>query len=272
MKKVRSIKGLFPEWVLATSLLATWALSVSAISWGLPDGRGWAPDELIPSVVLQGLSTGFSDGWHSLYPPFHFYLLAVVLLPFQIMAHMGLADLSAPETYQTMFLAQRSVSVVLAAATLYLVYLCGRVLHGSRAAGLGAAFLVGSMPVFIYYANIANVDVHYIFWFTGSLLCYILYVTRHHTGALDSGDDCKDPTRSLQRREKYQGDRADARRLAEHRAEGAPDQRDRVSLRAAGAGGVPQARPRPGATDGAVDGPSQPIGRAAPLSPGQPAL
>ena len=39
MKKVRSIKGLFPEWVLATSLLATWALSVSAISWGLPDGQ-----------------------------------------------------------------------------------------------------------------------------------------------------------------------------------------------------------------------------------------
>ena len=51
-------------------------------------------------------------------------------------------------------------------------------------------------------------------------------------GDADSGDDCKDPTGSLQRREKYQGDRADARRLAEHRAEGAPDQRDRVSLRA----------------------------------------
>ena len=100
------------------------------------------------------------------------------------MAHMGLADLSAPETYQTMFLAQRSVSVVLAAATLYLVYLCGRVLHGSRAAGLGAAVLVGSMPLFIYYANLANVDVPYIFWFTFSLLCYIRYVQRHHPSAL----------------------------------------------------------------------------------------
>ena len=184
MKKVRSIKGLLPEWVLATSLLATWALSVSAISWGLPDGRGWAPDELIPSVVLQGLSTGFADGWSSPYPPLHFYLLAFVLLPFQIMAHMGLADLSAPETYHTMFLVQRSVSLVLGATTLYLVYLCGRALYGSRAAGLGAAFLVGSMPVFIYYANLANVDVPYIFWFTFSLLCYIRYVQRHHPSAL----------------------------------------------------------------------------------------
>ena len=184
MKLVRSIVGLFPEWVLATSLLATWALSVSAISWGLPDGRGWAPDELIPNVVLQGLSTGFADGWSSLYPPLHFYLLAFVLLPFQIMAHMGLADLSAPETYHTMFLVQRSVSLVLGAATLYLVYLCGRVLHGSRAAGLGAAFLVGSMPVFIYYAKLANVDVPYTFWLTLSLLCYIRFVQRRHTSAL----------------------------------------------------------------------------------------
>ena len=184
MKLVRSIKGFFPEWVLATSLLATWALSVSAISWGLPDSRGWAPDELRPSMVLQGLSTGFADGWSSTYPPLHFYLLAFVLLPFQIMAHMGLADLSAPETYHTMFLVQRSISLVLGAATLYLVYLCGRALHGSRAAGLGAAFLVGSMPVFTYYANLANVDVPYTFWLTLSLLCYIRFVQRRHTSAL----------------------------------------------------------------------------------------
>ena len=184
MKLVRSIKGLFPEWVLATMLLVMWALSVSAISWGLPDSRGWAPDELVPSRVLDGLSRGFADGWATPYPPLHFYLLAFVLLPFQIMAHMGLADLSTPETSHTMFLVLRSVSLILGAATLYLVYLCGRALHGSRAAGIGSAVLVGSMPVFIHYANLANVDVPYTFWLTLSLLCYIRFVQRRHTSAL----------------------------------------------------------------------------------------
>ena len=108
----------------------------------------------------------------------------MVVLPFQIMAHLGLTDLSSEQTYLTMFLLQRGVSGVLAVATIYLVYLCGRQLHESRAAGIGGALLVASMPVFIFYANLANVDVPYTFWLTFSLLHYIQFVRTHRTGAL----------------------------------------------------------------------------------------
>ena len=169
---------------LTTTLLVTWALAASAMTWGLPDSRGWAPDELMPFSVIDGLTAGFSDGWHSPYPPLHFYLLAIVLLPFQITAHLGLTDLSSEQTYFAMFLLQRSVSGVLAVATIYLVYLCGRQLHDSRAAGIGSALLVASMPPFIYYASLANVDVPYTFWLTFSLLHYIQFVRTHHVGAL----------------------------------------------------------------------------------------
>ena len=166
---------------LTTTLLVTWALAASAMTWGLPDSRGWAPDELMPFSVIDGLTAGFSDGWHSVppYPPLHFYLLAIVLLPFQITAHLGLTDLSSEQTYFAMFLLQRSVSGVLAVATIYLVYLCGRQLHDSRAAGIGSALLVASMPPFIYYASLANVDVPYTFWLTFSLLHYIQFVRTH---------------------------------------------------------------------------------------------
>ena len=118
--------GALAKAALTTALLMTWALATSAMTWGLPDGRGWAPDEIIPGTVIAGLTAWFSDGWHSIYPPLHFYLLAIVLLPFQIGAHVGLLDLSSTQTYLAMFLLQRGVSVVLAGATLYLVYRCGR--------------------------------------------------------------------------------------------------------------------------------------------------
>ena len=114
--------GALAKAALTTALLMTWALATSAMTWGLPDGRGWAPDEIIPGTVIEGLTMWFSDGWHSAYPPLHFYLLATVLLPFQFMAHVGLLDLSSTQTYLAMFLLQRGVSVVLAGATLYLVY------------------------------------------------------------------------------------------------------------------------------------------------------
>ena len=151
--------GALAKGALTTALLMTWALATSAMTWGLPDGRGWAPDEINPWHGHRRTDPcGFSDGWHSAYPPLHFYLLAIVLLPFQFMAHVGLLDLSSTQTYLAMFLLQRGVSVVLAGATLYLVYLCGRALHGSRTAGMGSALLVASMPTFNYYANLANVD------------------------------------------------------------------------------------------------------------------
>ena len=176
--------GALAKAALTTALLMTWALATSAMTWGLPDGRGWAPDEIIPGTVIAGLTAWFSDGWHSIYPPLHFYLLAIVLLPFQIMAHVGLLDLSSTQTYLAMFLLQRGVSVVLAGATLYLVYRCGLALHGSRTAGMGSALLVASMPTFNYYANLANVDVPYTFWLTFSLWLYIQFVRTHHPRAL----------------------------------------------------------------------------------------
>ena len=169
---------------LVTTLLMSGMLATAAITWGLPDVRGWAPDELTPGLVIDGVAAGFSDGWHSPYPPLHFYLLAIVVFPFQAMARAGLTDLSLPHTYFVMFLLGRSLSVVLAVATVYLVYLCGRTLHGSRWAGIAGALLVASMPPFIYYAKLTNLDVPVTFWLTFSLLWYIRFVRTHRTQAL----------------------------------------------------------------------------------------
>ena len=176
-----------PPWArigLVAALLVSGVLAVLGITWGLPDGRGWAPDELTPGLIVDGLNARFSGGWASPYPPLFYYLLAVVLLPFQMMSGAGLTDLMSPHTHTVMFLLERSLTVIIALATLYLVYLCGRTLHGSRIAGIGSALLVGSMPPFVYYAKLANLDVPYLFWLTFSLLWYIRFVQTRQTGAL----------------------------------------------------------------------------------------
>ena len=77
------------------------------------------------------------------------------------MARAGLTDLSSPHTYFVMFLLGRSISVVLAVATIYLVYLCGRTLHGSRVAGITGALLVASMPPLVALAHPIRPDTPY---------------------------------------------------------------------------------------------------------------
>ena len=176
-----------PPWArigLVATLLVSGVLAVAGIAWGLPDVRGWAADELTPGLIIDGLDARFSGGWASAYPPFFYYLLAVVLLPFQMMAGVGLTDLMSTHTHAVMFLLERSLTVVIAMATIYLVYLSGRTLHGSRMAGIASALIVGSMPPFVYYAKLANLDVPYLFWLTFSLLWYIRFVRTRQTAAL----------------------------------------------------------------------------------------
>lgn len=154
-------------------LMLSLVVNAVGIWWGLPQLWSWAPDELIPREVLDGLARRFAGGWHSTYPPFHYYLLTAFYTPFLVWDRLGLADIWASHSYVSLFLLARSISVVMAVATVYVVYLCALELGKSRVAGLCSAFLVALMPTFIYYGKLANLDVPYVFWFTLSLLFYI---------------------------------------------------------------------------------------------------
>ena len=59
-------------------LLLSLGLNATAVWWGLPSRFAWAPDELQPAIILQGIDERFSGDWHQpAYPPFHYYVLAV---------------------------------------------------------------------------------------------------------------------------------------------------------------------------------------------------
>jgi 4-amino-4-deoxy-L-arabinose transferase-like glycosyltransferase len=160
--------------VLAVSL----ALNLSAIWWGLPGLRGWAPDELVPSTIMDAVGMHFSHGWVSPYPPFHYYVLAVAHLPFRALARLHLLDFNSASIYTALFYLGRLISVLMATLIVVLVYRIGREIYDRRAATL-AALITALIAPFVYHAKIATVDIPYIFWFTLSLLFFVRILKNH---------------------------------------------------------------------------------------------
>jgi 4-amino-4-deoxy-L-arabinose transferase-like glycosyltransferase len=160
--------------VLAVSLL----LNLFAIWWGLPSLRGWAPDELVPSTIMDAVNMHFSHGWVSPYPPFHYYVLALSHLPFRALDGLHVLDFSSASTYAALFYLGRLINVLMATLIVVLVYRIGLEIYDRRAATL-AALITALIAPFVYHAKIATVDIPYIFWFTFSLLFFVRVLKNH---------------------------------------------------------------------------------------------
>jgi 4-amino-4-deoxy-L-arabinose transferase-like glycosyltransferase len=160
--------------ILAVSFL----LFSAGVWWGLPDSRGWAPDEITPSVVVDGLRQGFSHGWADRYPPFHFYLLSVLYAPLLVLHNWHVLDLRLVSNYAILFFLGRLLSVLMGTAIVYLVYRTGRVIM-DRAAALAAAALFALTVPLEYYAKTVNLDVPYLFWFALALFFFVRVLTSH---------------------------------------------------------------------------------------------
>jgi 4-amino-4-deoxy-L-arabinose transferase-like glycosyltransferase len=164
--------------LLGVVLLASLGLNAWMVTWGLPSTTGWAPDELLPSAVLEARAKRFSGGWHDKYPPLHFRLLAALYSP-SLAADGPASGLAVPSgTYFHLFLVGRGLSVLMGVGIVLVVYLCGRRLMDERR-GLIAAALVTIMAPVVLYAKLANVDVPYFFWWALSLL-FLLRALDHH--------------------------------------------------------------------------------------------
>ncbi len=150
---------------LRAVLLLSLVLNAVGIWWGL--GWRWAPDEILPSHVIEAIDHRFSNGWSGPYPPFHYYILGLAYAPFLVAEQMSETRVAFP-----MHLTNRLVSLMMAAGIIVACYLCGKALRG-RNAGLAAAALTALLLPFVYYAKTGNLDVPYLFWFSWAMLFYI---------------------------------------------------------------------------------------------------
>ena len=160
---------LTPRRALIAALLLSFCLNVYGITWGLPDARGWAPDEIFPGQVLEGMRSYFSFGWHYTYPALHFVLLAACYLPFIKLHQLGVigGDLNF-----TLFLVGRGLTVLMSLGALYFLYECARRLYNEWV-GVMAVLILALTPQYVYYSKTVNLDIPDLFWFLWSMVFYV---------------------------------------------------------------------------------------------------
>ena len=155
--------------------------------WGLPawGWLAWAPDEVFPRQVIEGISQRFGHGWQTPYPAGHYYLLTWLFAPVLSAAKLGLMEPAIPHTatYMGLFVLARLATVLMAAMTLVVVYLVGQEVYGPRA-GAFAAFITAFTIPFGFYSKVTNLDVPYLFWFALSFYFYANVVKRNRPGDL----------------------------------------------------------------------------------------
>ena len=162
-------------------LLLSLLLNVPGIWFGLPSYEGWAPDEILPAQVQEGVARRFSHDWYQKYPPLHYYELALLEAPPMIYAQLRGLSLEDFSFYSFLILAGRFLSLFMTLGIVFLVYKCGRELFDERPS-LFAALIAALLIPLVYYAKTANLDAPFHFWFMVSLLFFLrLLRTRRRT-------------------------------------------------------------------------------------------
>lgn len=162
---------------LALLLAGAAVLYGVGITWGLPSWRGWAVDELHPESWEVAVSPETPTGWHARYPPLHFSLLHNLSQPFRWAIDRGWIELDEWRANLWLTLGARLLSVLMALATLLVVYAIGSRLAGRRT-GLFAALIAALMANYVYYAKMANLESPYLLWIALSLLFYLRLLDR----------------------------------------------------------------------------------------------
>ena len=166
---------LTPRRALFGALGLSLCLNIYGITWGLPDARGWAPDEIFPGQVLEGMKTYFSFGWHYTYPALHFFLLAFCYLPWIKLHELGV--LTGDLTF-TLFIVGRGLTVLMSLGSLWFLYECGRRLYNEWV-GIFAVLLLALTPQYVYYSKTVNLDIPCLFWFLWSMVFYVKILERN---------------------------------------------------------------------------------------------
>jgi 4-amino-4-deoxy-L-arabinose transferase-like glycosyltransferase len=176
MPEITSSRPRSGSLLLLAILLLSIILNALPLWWGLPSStvHTWAFDEIAPDADGRTVESRHMGR----YPPLHYYILGALYSPVRFLDAQGMIELSQRQLRTTLQILGRSLSLLLATLTVYLVYRIGRRLLSRKAARMAALLVAVTLP-FVFYAKTINLEAAYVFWFTLSLL-FLLKVFEHH--------------------------------------------------------------------------------------------
>ncbi|HKY19359.1 MAG TPA: hypothetical protein VJL82_10540 [Rhizomicrobium sp.] len=153
-------------------LVAAAGLRLSGLFWGLPASDGWDDDGFVPRNFLTALALTYKPDSYFTYPPLHALLLAVLTLPGVIAALLQASSFQQADVigeftkpgYMTFFMViGRLVNLLMSLGIIWCAGQMARLLAGARAGLLAAAACALNFGL-IYYGQVGNLDVPYLFW------------------------------------------------------------------------------------------------------------
>jgi hypothetical protein len=168
--------------------LASAALFLFGINWGLPGNESWAPDAVSPRAVgLLAIAETFQTGHFHIYPPAQMALLTLLTAPitlntlFTVGIDKALTHPEAFEAVQTGRWAMTSIEIVARLVSTLMALglvrnvaiLFGGNLEGRHLRNLRSPMVIVmciSIAPLSYYAKVGNLDVPALFWASAALV------------------------------------------------------------------------------------------------------
>ncbi len=172
-----------PRWVppLVIALVGL-SLFVPGLNWGLPSAASWSQDT-IAGVRTIGPMHSWPDRWVGRYPPLQYAINRLAYEPlyrhWRSQGVLGLrAGIEVPvdrpkERFGLLISVSRWITVAMALACGWGIFLTGRRLMRDDAVALAGALMLMIGAAFCYFAHLGNVDVPAMCWFALSAYFYV---------------------------------------------------------------------------------------------------
>lgn len=163
-------------------LLFGFTLNTLAIDWGIPNTHSWNPDDIAPDKPLRVTET-YTKGWHK-YPYLQSWIDFAIFSPAlfywttrktYVPACNSNTETCFNDPYgqlSVLLILSRILTAIMALGAVYWTYQTSLLVFRDRLAAVLGALILTCSNVFVFHAQLGNVDVPCLFWFAWSLYYY----------------------------------------------------------------------------------------------------
>jgi len=163
-------------------LLFGFTLNTLAIDWGIPNSHSWNPDDIAPGKPLRVRET-YIHGWDK-YPYLQSWIDFAIFSSFLFYwttrkTYVSASNLAIETRFNdpyrqlsVLIILSRILTAIMALGVVYWTYQISLLVFRDPLAAVLGALILTCSNVFVFHAQLGNVDVPCLFWFAWSLYYY----------------------------------------------------------------------------------------------------